>query len=589
MATEIQEQAPVGEQQLQQGGKAGERLQPSLEEQQNFQNNIKSPKSETKNGANGESKGTEKSSSGVLEIPSIFALANDVSDKNKPDQKDIKDVKDGQDGLSREAQEAKDKFVKALEERLKDDARFRDNPNLLKTVEATLDQMDKRVLNEHVKTSDGSKIDQQKQLAMAYDSLTRIATDAEKLTFNNSNEKVFNQPWMVNNILVGAIEKGADPEHNFNQGNNNTCATESINRQATALMIGENLRTIADTCTKGSFSAVDNADKTFTCSVNKESLRPDAEARSMYLGPSNARDAFGQIADIRTAQLHLDLVSRDGARTDGRAGGEGRYVYKEVSPTSQRDTGERVVDTYARPPSGNNKTIAENPCINAVFASNIKQALIGRFIDADFGKETTFASDRNFGSLANITTVENASQLATGLKSAHDKGWRLSYMATHVGNYVRETQGLGGAQGWHATSVQLSKNGDIDFFNNWGGEHNYKNLKAEQLFTWMNAPKDATLSDRRVGDHIFDPDPIYARDGRNPLSQEREKVGNNEPKFDKDKERLLAERRKELERALADAKAKEEQVKQLELVRSRMALIESHMTRLAKNDYARMS
>jgi hypothetical protein len=195
-------------------------------------------------------------------------LAKQSTDKTK-DTNEAPVIPENQEiALNPETQKAKDDFVKILEDRFKDDPR-------LPELEARMDKMDQRVLHERVKCDDGSFIDQQEQLANVYKNLSRIGTDAEKLTYTADDGKetqVYGQPSMVNNILGSAIVRGADPTHFYNQGANNTCAAESINRQGNELLAGDDSKTIADMVTKGEFKAVDNNGKSFTCKVDRKSL-----------------------------------------------------------------------------------------------------------------------------------------------------------------------------------------------------------------------------------------------------------------------------------------------------------------------------
>jgi len=418
-------------------------------------------------------------------VPDIEAQGAEEEKQNPADNAEHEIPDDQRIELSPEAQKAKDDFVKIFEDRLKDDPRIQNNPQLLQELEARMDQMDQRILHEHPQSDDGSYVDEQGQLTQEYRNLARIGTDAEKLMYtaeDGSQQQVFSEPWMVNNILASGIVRGADPEHFYEQGANNTCAAESISRGGMDAVAGEDSKTIADMCTKGEFEAVDKAGKVFTCRVNRASLIPDREALNVYLSPTNARDAYGQMSDIRTAQLNLDLMMRDEYRQQGKSGGAGVMVYSKVAPINRRDTGERVTDTRT------GQVVANNPCFYAESESDTKKSLYGRAIGREkYGEETTLvAKDRPHGN--NVTEIASSTHLSGQLHMLRGIGL-MAHVITKVENYVDNGRGLGGAQGNHATSAEIGKDGGINFINNWGGRHNYNNLSADTLFAWMNEPQ----------------------------------------------------------------------------------------------------
>ncbi len=392
-----------------------------------------------------------------------------VDEKQKSSDQPAPQIEAGKDiALDPETQKAKNDFVKIFEDRFKDDPRVKDDPNLLPALRERMAQMDQRILHERIKTDDGSYINQQEQLAKEYRNLAVIGTQAEKLT-DDSGHQVFSEPWMVNNILASGIIRAAQPIPSGDQGANNTCAAESINRGGMKAVAGVDSESIAQMCKNGGFDAVDNASKPFICRVHKASLALDAEAEAIHLNRSNARDAWGQLSDIRTAQLNLDLQARE----EFGAGAEGRFVYSKVSPISQRNTGERVVDTKT------GRTIAEDPCFFPETESNTAQSLYG-CISKTYGKDTTVVA-ANPTNGDNVTGVTDSSNLKAHLKYLGSRGL-LAMVNTEVAYYVNNSQGLGGARGRHVTSAQIGKEGGIDFINNWGGKHDYKNLSAEALF-----------------------------------------------------------------------------------------------------------
>lgn len=552
MVTELAQRSYQPDKPPAQGGSPTDALRPALNDYENFTNRANSP----------ESRLALASTSSLVKGDklTITPWEDQHGSKDKSSLSDSRTDKDkSRIELNPETQEAKDKFVQTLENRFRTDSRLRDNPNLLKDLEARLDKMDQRILHERVRTDDGAYIDQQEQLEKVYSSLSRIGADADKLTYTgkDGNEyKVFFEPYMVNNVLASAIVRGADPEHFYNQGSNKTCATESINRQGHQLLAGQFMSNLADVATKGEFETVDNQGKPFICKVDKASLTQGWSERNIYLNSVDARDSAGKISDIMTAQLGLDLRTRD---IPG-SGGEGRLKYCQVSPTSQRDTGERVIDTTT------GKVLATSPSLAGEEVSNTKQALYGHFISKDFGKETTIVSDRSFD-VPNATEIKNGAQLAQHLKTLEEKGWKLPTLATHTDNYHRVS-----GHSWHATSIKLGKNGGIDFVNNWGGAANFKDVNADQLVSWMDAPPDAPAVDRVRGDHVFNPDDVYGRDGNQSLE---DKLAQKEkPETKKDNETLAQAKKAQEARDKEIATSKQqEHVRALAEIDSRLATL----------------
>lgn len=569
MAAEIEQKPPLEKDGPKENSQSSDALRPNLDDYQNYAKQNQ----ETGGQTSLESDPADLSDNSLVISP-LFGRDNKSGQVSQRDsKKDLDNTKEdledkGDTGLDSETQRAKDDFVQIMTDRFKDDPRSLDSTYFAQKLE----EMDQRILHERVQRGDGSFVDQQEQLAEVYRNLSRIGTEAEKLTYkakDGSERQVYSEPWMVNNILASSILRSADPINFYNQGANNTCAAESINRQGNQLLAGEDSKTIADICTKGEFEAKDIQGNSFTCTVDKKSLALDRQAQQIYYQPTDARDAYGQLGDIRTAQLNLDLMSRREFSAKGYEGGEGRYVYKKVSPTSQRDTGERVVDTIK------DKVIAHSPCLDARGMSDVKQSLFGRYIDPNFAKDTTIVAGNAFN-VSNVTAVSSGTQLKTHLARLEAKGWELSTVGTHVGNYVARDNALGGAQGWHATSMQLNDKGGVDFINNWGGAHNYKNLNAERLFAWMHAPASASAADRRRGDHIFNPDGIDTDREGNPVRAElTDKQNKADLNKSKDEDEQLAQLKK------AHQREEEDRFREQQYIRTRVTEIESRLASLS--------
>ncbi len=509
-------------------------------------------------------------------VPDIEAQGAEGDKQNPADNAEHEIPDDQRIELSSEAQKAKDDFVKIFEARLKDDPRVQDNPQLLKEFGARMAQMDQRILHERVQSDDGSYVNQQEQLANEYRNWARIGTDAEKLMYtadDGSQQQVFSEPWMVNNILASGIVRGADPEHFYAQGANNTCAGQSIYRGGEDAVAGEDSRTIADICTKGEFEAVDKRGEVFTCRVDRASLIPDREARNVYLSPSNARDAYGQISDIR-AQLNLDLIMRDEYNQQGKAGGEGVMVYSKVAPINQRDSGERVTDTRT------GQVVANDPCFYAESESDTKQSLYGRAIGRkNYGKETTLvAANRPHGN--NVTAITGSAHLSGQLHTLSNIGL-MAHVITKVENYVDNGRGLGGARGNHATSAEIGKDGGINFINNWGGKYSYTNMSADTLFAWMNEPQGSFRGSPglNIGAPAFGAggrygEPITATAGP--------QMDQNKGEHNKENE-LLAQLRKEHQREDEDSH------RQMQRVHAQLAELESRLAALPSDSPEKMA
>jgi len=587
------------------------------------------------NGDTSQSKNLELSN--IIDLWSKQKGSGDLALNTNGQRQESRDGKDSSDNAQRRLKDRTEGKIDPNYEGAKADClkvlreRFKGDPQLPR-LESQLASMETRMLEkEHVDITDknGKKIgevNQKDELRQRYENLALIARDAEKLT-DDQGRQIFDQPWQVNKILSDAIIRGANPDKRFDQGETNNCANEKVNGIATALKAGEELRSTAQMLTTGKFEAFDpETGTTFTATVDKASMRLDREARETGLQRGNHRGAYGQMADLRTAQLTQSLIGRAEARERHQAGGEDRYTYKRVPTNRRNDTGERVAvnirpgETFETLRGGlkvnhNNNLLYEtnregkmtgpmmSPGLNGETTGVVLQSLIGHNIAPDFGKSMVIASRQSHGDLHNATTVTNSKELADHVKAVEAKGWRLPIVATHVSNYLRGPDGsLGGAQGWHAWSVKTGANGLLEVCGSWGGAHEQA-LTANKLFSYMNVSEHSRLPanhpDRIRGDHVFYPDRPEPTDTSRALPRPvddltdksgREKPGDKEHNKAKEEEKLAKKEQEEKEqKEREEEKRAKKSTEGIRYAQARLTEIEAAIGALSSKDSDKLS
>lgn len=432
--------------------------------------------------------------------------------------------------LDPKTQEEKDKFLKSMEGRLSEAD--------MKALKDRLDTMDQRILKSgNVKESDGKgglkergAEGAQKELAETYKELTRLSGADKKVgtdqgqIYGDMGKKGTE---IVNKGVMDTVNRLADPRRAFNQGQNPTCALQSIGRQQAELSPSNYAKQMADIANKGEFTAQKDG-KDMTVTVDKASLRrPDEAAMSKNPWSNNdQRGVAGMWGDFGNAQLNLDLK------------GEGKVYRNDPKQANHRNpSGEGVYTKGAK--EGTFNFQHRSPETDARGIVNTKDALFRDRFGKGFAKETTLVDPKAFGRGTGAKEVDSPAALQKALKDNQDKGWTLSTIGMHTQHWAN-SEGQGGAGGWHAISAELNKDGSINLWNNWGGKFNEKSVNADRVHGLMDQPGGTPQGQGQ--DHVFDPDgksrvphPDDKKDEKKPEEKKEEKKEDKDKEKDKDK------------------------------------------------------
>jgi len=404
----------------------------------------------------------------------------------------IKDVIPLSDG----AKKARDEYVKVLEKR------FGKDSDDYKRAMALLPKMEQTILHQKTKTEGGrAEIDPQKELTQVYKDLTELGSSgkAERRTYIDENgvEKRIRTKEDVDRLLVGTMNRLADQRRMHNQGDKNSCASQSIMRQCSAVTASTYTRLMLDAATKGEVDGRDLHGNPIKIKIDDCSARPDHQAQHFSWDPKNRRDYAGQMSDLIAGSTSATLF---GLRNGGDPN---RYVYRQDAvPTSGSSTGEHFIDTWT------GRELGQHPMMTPRQISDVKQCLFGYRISDDYGKNTTLVG-RPFRNVSNVTCCLDGSDFQKRVQENEAKGWTYSTVITHTKHYHGLARGQGGAGdayegGLHATSVT---DGGRTFVNNWGGIASFENVDPDRLVAWMDIPQRGSspqpdrVTPRPDGDH----------------------------------------------------------------------------------------